>query len=690
MAGSIKGITIEFRGDTTRLDQALRQINNETKNIDKELRNVDKALKFNPTSVELWRQKQQLLTQKISETKEKLELLKQEQAQMDAAGVDKNSEEYRKLQREIIETESKLKTFEGQLKKIGNVNLRAMSEQFKEMGTKLESAGRAMQGLSTAAAAVAASIGALTVKSGKWADDMNTMSKVYSLSTGELQKYSAAADLVDVSVEDIAKSHLKLEKQMLSASKGTGASAEAFEKLGIEVTNADGSLRDGDAVWQDTIKALGSMKNETERDALAMTLMGKSAANLNPLIEDGGETYKEVADTLAKYDLDFIDQETLDQANAFNDSLDTIKTVGLVAFQQLGTQLAAYLAPAMEKVVEVAGRLAGWFANLSPQTQAIIAGIAAVVAVLSPMLIGLGKLSFAISSILSLMATIGPAIGGVVAAFGPWMIAIAAAIAIGVLLYKNWDEIKAKALELKAKLVETWNNIKTSVLNTVEALKTGLTNKWNAIKEKAVSIWNAIKSAATTAWNAVKTAITTPIDALKTSLASKWDAIKSSASTAWGSIKSAASTAWENIKSAMIKPIEAAKDKIDGIIDKIKGFFPISIGNVVGNLKLPHFTISGKFSINPPSVPKFSVSWYKQGGIFDSPTIAGIGEAGPEAVVPLDKFWDAIEKSNKQTEALLLRQNQILLQILSESMKEKDFKVDGMWAGRYINSMVRG
>ena len=690
MAGSIKGITIEFRGDTTRLDQALRQINNETKAIDKELRNVDKALKFNPTSVELWRQKQELLKQKISETKDKLELLKQEQAQMDAAGVDKNSEEYRKLQREIIETESKLKTFEGQLKKIGNVNLRAMSEQFKEMGTKLESAGRAMQGLSTAAAAVAASIGALTVKSGKWADDMNTMSKVYSLSTGELQKYSAAADLVDVSVDDIAKSHLKLEKQMLSASKGTGASAEAFEKLGVEVTNADGSLRDGDAVWQDAIKALGSMKNETERDALAMTLMGKSAANLNPLIEDGGETYKEVAETLAKYDLEFIDQETLDNANAFNDSLDMIKTVGLVAFQQLGTQLAAYLAPAMEKVVEVAGRLAGWFANLSPQTQALIAGIAAVAAVLSPVLIGLGKLSFAISSILSLMATIGPAIGGVVAAFGPWMIAIAAAIAIGVLLYKNWDEIKAKALELKAKLVEIWNNIKTSITNAIESLRSTLEAKWNAIKSKAESIWNAIKSAATTAWNAVKTAITTPVETLKTELVSKWEAIKTTATTAWNSLKSAASTAWNAIKSAMTKPIEDAKSTLKGIIDTIKGWFPISIGNVVGNLKLPHFSISGKFSIDPPSVPHISVSWYKQGGIFDSPTIAGIGEAGPEAVVPLDKFWAAIENSNKQTEALLLRQNQILLQILSESMKEKDFRVDGMWAGRYINSMVRG
>ena len=155
MAGNIKGITIEFRGDTSKLDSALRQVNNETRKLDKELRQVDKALKFNPTSVELWRQKQQLLTQKLNETKTKLDALKQAQAQMDAQGVDKNSEEYRKLQREIIETESKVKTFEGQLRKIGNVNLRAASEQMKEVGTSLTNAGNAMRGFSMAAAGAA-------------------------------------------------------------------------------------------------------------------------------------------------------------------------------------------------------------------------------------------------------------------------------------------------------------------------------------------------------------------------------------------------------------------------------------------------------------------------------------------------------------------------------------------------------
>ena len=558
MAGNIKGITIEFQGDTTKLDKALRQIKNSTKDIDAELKQVNKALKFNPTSVELWRQKQDLLKQKIKETENNLKELKSIQAQMDASGVDKNSEAYRRVSREIIEAESKLKTFNNELRKVGQVNLRAMSEQFKVMGDKLTSAGQAMRGLSTAAAAVAASIGAVTVKSGKWADDINTMSKVYSIGTRELQQYSAAAELVDVDVETIAKSHVKLEKTMMSASKGTGASAEAFEKLGVSVTDSNGELRKGDDVWQDVIKALGSMENETERDALAMQLMGKSAAELNPLIEDGGKAYKDLADTLAKYDLDYIDQETLDQANAFNDSLDTIKAVGMVAFQQLGTQLAAYLAPAMQKVVDLVGQLAAWFANLSPETQALIAGIAAVVAVLAPLLIGLGKVSFAISSIMSLMATLGPAIGGIVTAFGPVILIIGAVIAAGILLYKNWDTIKAKAI---------------------------------AFKDRVVATFNAFKAQVIAQFNAIKTAIVTPI--------------------------------------------QNAIDKVKAIVNRIKGFFPISVGKIFSGIKLPHFKISGKLSINPPSVPKLSIDWYKTGGIFDSPSLIGVGEAGPEAVVPL-------------------------------------------------------
>lgn len=571
MDGDIKGITIEFRGNAKPLQKAIRTVDSELKKTTKELSSINKALKFNPGSVDLWRQKQQLLSEKVKETTDKLEALKAAQKQMDAAGVDKNSAEYRKLQREIIETNSQLKTFKSQLSAVGNVNLRAISEQIKQAGSALESAGQSLRGVSTAAGIAVGAIGALTVKSAAWADDINTLSKRYSIGTQDLQKYGAAAQLVDVDVEAIAKTHTRLEKSMFSAAQGTGANAEAFEKLGVSVTNTDGSLRDGDAVWQETIKALGSMTNETERDALAMQLMGRSANELNPLIEDGGETYQQLAETLEKYDLNFIDQETLDKANQFNDEIDTIKAIGLVAFQSIGTTLAGYLAPALEQVVGWVGRFAEWLVNLDPRLLTIITTVLGVVAVLSPLLIGLGKISFAISSIMSLMATLGPAIGALGSgALLPIIAIIAGVIAIGVALYNNWDTIKAKAI---------------------------------AFKDMVVSTFNAFKAQVTAQFNAIKTAIVTPI--------------------------------------------QNAINTVKSIIDRVKGWFPISIGKIFSNIKLPHFKLSGSFSLTKMTVPKLSVDWYAQGGIFNSPTIAGIGEIpGGEAVVPLNKFWDKLDNLN--------------------------------------------
>ena len=595
MAGNVKGICIEFRGDTTKLDKALRQVNNETRSIDKELRNVDKALKFNPTSVELWRQKQDLLKQKIGETKDKLELLKQQQAAMDASGVDKNSVEYQKLKREIIETESKLKTFEGQLKSIGNVDLRAASEQFKAWGSSLDAAGQKMKGLSTAAAGVVASLGAIAYKAGTNADDLNTLSKVYGIGTADLQKYKYAADLVDVSVEDIAKSHVKLEKSMYSASNGSKAQSEAFKKLGVSVTNADGSLRSSDEVFQDVITSLGSMENETERDALAQQLLGKSAANLNPLIEDQGETYKEVADTMSKYNLEVVDQETLDKANEFNDSLDTMKLLGTAALAQVGSQLAAVFAPALEKVVGWFGKIAEWLGNLNPKVLAVIGVVAGVLAVIAPVLMVLGKVAFAISSIINLVAVIGPVIAALAGPIGIAIAVITALIAIGVLLYKNWDLIKAKAKAL-------WTSIKTT--------------------------FAGIKASITSAINSVKSYLT----------------------SAWSSIKTTASSAWNKVKDAIVSPIKKAKDTVKGIIDKIKGFFPINVGNLMSNIKLPHFSLKwSSKDFGPLGTLKYPTGinfdgWWAKGGIFDSPSIIGVGEAGPEAVVPLNKLWDKLDK----------------------------------------------
>ena len=119
--------------------------------------------------------------------------------------------------------------------------------------------------------------------------------------------------------------------------------------------------------------------------------------------------------------------------------------------------------------------------------------------------------------------------------------------------------------------------------------------------------------------------------------------VKGLGSALWAKVSSAAA----GIRDRFMAPINQIGDKFRAIVNKIKGFFPISIGKIMSNVKLPHFKISGKFSLNPPSTPKFSIDWYAKGGIFDGATVLGgigVGEAGPEAILPLTPFWDKMDK----------------------------------------------
>lgn len=590
MAGNIKGITIEFNGDTTKLQKALRQVNDESKNIAAELKRVEAALKFNPGNVDLLKQKQTLLAKQIETTTQKLDVLRDAQKKAaDDPNIDKNSAEYRELEREILKCENQLKRYNKEQAKVTAAlsPLGKMSATFKDVGTNLTKAGEAMKGFSMAGAAAVATIGALAYKGGQLADELNTLSKRYRISTADLQKYAAAADLVDIDVDSIAKSHVKLEKSMMAAAKGNKTNVEYFDKLGVSITDANGELRASDEVWQDVIASLGDVENETERDAIAMQLLGKSASELNPLIEDGGETYAAFAETMQKYNLDFIDQETLDRANQFNDELDTMKGLAQVAFGNLATQLAAYLEPALAKVVEWVGKLAEWLSNLDPRILMIIGIIGGLLAVLAPLLIGLGKISFAISSIMGLISVLGPAIAGIGSTLLPVIAIIGAIIVVGIQLYKNWDAIKAKAIEL-------WNGLKATFAN----IKQNVINAFQTIKNTVFGIWNSIVSTARARFEAVKTAVTQPIQ----------------------------------------RAVEIIRNAFNTIKNVLSG--KISLPHI----KLPHFKINGKFSLNPPQVPHLDVDWYKRGGIFASgPQIIGVGESGPEAVIPLDKLWSKMD-----------------------------------------------
>lgn len=207
------------------------------------------------------------------------------------------------------------------------------------------------------------------------------------------------------------------------------------------------------------------------------------------------------------------------------------------------------------------------------------------------------------------------------------IVAIGALIAIIVLCVKNWDKIKATVSNV-AKIV------KEKVVTMVNAVK----EKFNAMKSAIGTVIDNIKSTVSSKFNAVKNTITTIITA-----------IKSVVSTIFGEIKSTISTIINNIKNTISKVMDSAKNTVKNVIDKIKGFFKFKWS--LPKLKMPKISISGKFSINPPSVPKFSISWHKLGGVFDNPTLFnygnslhGLGEDGAEAIVPLEKNTQWLDK----------------------------------------------
>lgn len=461
MAGSrLKGITIEIDGNVTPLQKALKEVDSSLKDTQSSLKDVNKLLKLDPKNAELLRQKHELLGKAIGETEEKL---KKEKEALEQLKKGDDTEENRKaqdaLQREIIQTESDLKKLKKQYDNT-TPSLKEFSAQSKKVAENTKMVSAAAGGLGLAMIGNA-------YKSAQAADELNTLSRNLGISVEELQKMQYASDLVDVSVDQMAGSMSKLTKQM-------GSNAEIFETLGINIYNADGSMRDATEVWYESLEALSQVENETLRDQLAMELFGKSAMELSGIIDDGGAGLKAYGQEAEDLGL-ILSQEDVDAANKFNDAIDKLKATAGASFMEMGATLAEELTPALEKIVEIATQVFQWFANLDGETQAFILTVLGLIAAISP-------IAGIISTITGLAASLNVAMLPMIGTIGGIVVGVGALVAVGVALYKNWDTIKQKAGELWKTLTDKFEAIRSSISEKIEAAKEKVHDAIEAIK----------------------------------------------------------------------------------------------------------------------------------------------------------------------------------------------------------------
>ena len=450
MAGRIKGITIEIDGETKNLQKSLKDVDKDIRDTQKDLRDVNKLLKLDPKNVDLLKQRHELLGKAVTDTKKRQEELEKAlEASKSAGSTEEQRKEQDLLQRELVETQSKLEDLEKQYGNALTPQLQAVSAISGEVAEKTK-------GISTAAGVAAGGMLAMAYNAATSADDLLTLANNTGFSVEELQKLQYASSFIDVSMEAMTGSVTKLTKNMASGNK-------VFDQLGISITDQNGNMRDATDVWYEALEALGKVENETERDQISMELFGKSAMEMSGIVDDGGAALKALGEE-AEATGNILSQDAVEDAVAFNDQIDELKGKATMAFFEAGAALADTLVPALESLVDVITSVLSWFGNLDGSTQAFILTVLGLVAAISP-------IAGIISTITGVAAALNIAMLPMIGTIAAIVAGVAAAVAIGVALYQNWDTIKQKAGELASSIKQKFEDIRSSIHDKIEAAK---------------------------------------------------------------------------------------------------------------------------------------------------------------------------------------------------------------------------
>lgn len=431
--------------------------------------------------------------------------------------------------------------------------------------------------------------------------------------------------------------------------------AEWMEKLGIEVTNADGSMKDSVTIQQELHDAFSTL-SDSEQIAAASAIFGKNQmSNWLALINTAPEDVSSLSSALET------EGTTAEMADAmmggFGGSIEKLKSSLDVLMTSLGGLIAQYLTPVIEKVQGAVDA----FMSLDDETKEHIIKIAGIVAAVGPVLIIIGKVVTGIGSIISVASGLIAAISAISAPVLIVIGVITALIAIGVALYKHWDDIKEGCRQLGEVFSKVWGDIKTKVSEGWENVKQKTSDAVNNIKDKIAN--SQIAQTAGKVWDAMKTTVSNSMDAIKRKYDEHGGGLKGAVAASMEAIKQYYSAGFNFIDNLTGGKLSAIRDKVSNVFSSIVDHVRNAVDRIrnafnfdwhLPHIELPHFSISGGFSLDPPEVPHFSIDWYKKAmnsaymlngatifGASDGHLLGG-GEAGSEMIIGTNKLMQMI------------------------------------------------
>lgn len=364
--------TIHLGLDYSQFTGGVTEVNRKMGLLDAEFKLAQERAKNYGAETDALGLKQEYLTQKIALQTQKVEAAKQaydaamssqnaSQKEIDALDkkllqerttLEKLNGQLKETDKNIVATDKATKSFGDEIRGMANTLGINVSPAVEKLASKFDGVNAAVGNAILGIGAIATAFVKCSTDVAEFADDLLSLSAQTGIATDELQKMQYAADFVDVSVETMTGSMNKLTKTMSNARDGSKEASEAFKKLHIRITDGKGALRDSNDVFYETIDRLGQIKNETERDALAMKIFGKSAQELNPLIKAGSDRLKELGIEAENLGV-IMGEEDLEKAGQFNDALERMGKVADGLKNSLGLALLPVLTSLFEAISKI-------------------------------------------------------------------------------------------------------------------------------------------------------------------------------------------------------------------------------------------------------------------------------------------------------------------------------------------------